>query len=275
MQRIEKEVELAQLRNDQLEGERQREQESIETTARAQEAADQARIQSANSLANALIENTEEGTAANEIGQVLSRGIALAEIGFNLQRQLTANAAAGAKISAAGAPATVPAGIAYTTSRNVLAVAQAVAATARVLTFDQGGNIAFSGGYIPAGGGMISGLSHALGGVKFDMGGSRIGEADGRKGEAYIVNTRHNPYLRSLASAINVAGGGRRFDTGGMFFQDGGIAAEIVANPILNEQDNANLILDVVSNIPRPIVLVDDIDDSQTNKVDVEDIATL
>lgn len=275
LQRIEKEVELAQLRNDQLEGERQREQESIETTARAQEAADQARIQSANSLANALIENTEEGTAANEIGQVLSRGIALAEIGFNLQRQLTANAAAGAKISAAGAPATVPAGIAYTTSRNVLAVAQAVAATARVLTFDQGGNIAFSGGYIPAGGGMISGLSHALGGVKFDMGGSRIGEADGRKGEAYIVNTRHNPYLRSLASAINVAGGGRRFDNGGIFFQDGGIAAEIVSNPILNEQDNANLILDVIRNTPRPVVLVDDIDDSQTNKVDVEDIATL
>ena len=276
LQRIEREVELAQLRNDALEEERRREQESIETVARADEAASAARAQSARALADAIVQNTQEGSAANVAGQVLGRGVALAEIAFNLQRQLTANAAAGAKISAAGAPATVPAGIAYTTSRNILAVAQAVAAGASVLSFDKGG-IAFSGGNIPYGGGMITGLSHAMGGVKFMMG-DAVGEADGQKGEAYIVNTRNNPLLKSIASAVNVAGGGRRFADGGVMrfpFQDGGIAEEIVANPILNEQDNANLILDVVSTLPRPLVLVDDIDDSQANKVDVEDIATL
>lgn len=273
VRRIEKEVELAQLRNDQLEAERQRERESIETVKRADQAATDARIQSAQTLAQAIVENTREGSVANTAGQVLGRSVALAEIAFNLQRQLTANAAAGAKISAAGAPVTVPAGIAYTASRNVLAIAQAVAAGAQVLSFDQGG-IAFSGGNIPGGGGMIDGLSHALGGVKFMMG-DRVGEADGQKGEAYIVNTHRNPFLRSMASAINVAGGGRSFEHGGVVFQDGGIAEGIISNPILNEQDNANLILDVVSTLPRPLVLVDDIDDSQTDKVDVEDIATL
>lgn len=273
IQRIEKEVELAQLRNDQLDAERQRERESIETVARADQAASDARIASAQTLAQAIVENTREGSAANVAGQILGRGVALAEIAFNLQRQLTANAAAGAKISAAGAPATVPAGIAYTTSRNVLAIAQAVAAGARVVAFEEGG-IAFSGGSIPYNGGMITGLSHAMGGVKFMMG-SQVGEADGQKGEAYIVNTNNNPYLRAIASAVNVAGGGRRFDRGGVIFQDGGIAEEIISSPILNEQDNANLILDVVSSLPPSKVLVDDIDDSQSNKVDVEDLATL
>lgn len=273
LRRLEKEVELEQLRNDQLEAEKQREIASIEDVRRADQAANDARIASAQALAGAIVENTREGSAANVAGQIIGRGAALADIAFNLQTQLTANAAAGAKISAAGAPATVPAGIAYTTSRNVLAVAQALAATARVVAFEHGG-VAFSGGNMPIDGGMITGLSHALGGVKFRMG-NQVGEADGQKGEAYIINTGKNPILRAMASAINVAGGGRRFDRGGPVFQDGGIAEDIISNPILNEQENTNLILDVVSNIPRPLVLVDDIDDGQGNKVDVENIATL
>lgn len=63
-------------------------------------------------------------------------------------------------------------------------------------------------------GGMLRGKSHAQGGIPFTVRGESGFEAEG--GEA-IINKRSmaDPLLRSLASAINVAGGGVAFASGG------------------------------------------------------------
>lgn len=61
-------------------------------------------------------------------------------------------------------------------------------------------------------GGMFEGASHAQGGVKFKVGG-RIHEAEG--GEA-IINKRSTLMFKPILSAINQAGGGKKFETGGL-----------------------------------------------------------
>lgn len=59
-------------------------------------------------------------------------------------------------------------------------------------------------------GGLFEGASHANGGVKFAAGG-RVHEAEG--GEA-IINKNSTSMFKPLLSAINVAGGGKRFALG-------------------------------------------------------------
>ena len=61
-------------------------------------------------------------------------------------------------------------------------------------------------------GGMFEGKSHAEGGIKFASGG-RIMEAEG--GEA-IINKRSTAMFKPLLSAINTAGGGKKFALGGI-----------------------------------------------------------
>lgn len=76
---------------------------------------------------------------------------AIADIGMHLTQETAANAAAGAKIAAAGAPATIPAGIAYTAAQNLRAILRAGMATAKVLLFGSGG--------------LVKGPSHSEGGI--------------------------------------------------------------------------------------------------------------
>ena len=74
------------------------------------------------------------------------------------------------------------------------------------------------GGIIPGGddkfadGGMVVGPSHANGGVKFAVGG-RVAELEG--GEA-VINKRSTAMFRGQLSAMNQAGGGVKFQTGGI-----------------------------------------------------------
>jgi TP901 family phage tail tape measure protein len=74
------------------------------------------------------------------------------------------------------------------------------------------------GGIIPApdqtlaDGGMVVGPSHAQGGVKFAVGG-RVAELEG--GEA-VINKRSTAMFKPQLSAINAAGGGVRFEQGGI-----------------------------------------------------------
>lgn len=70
------------------------------------------------------------------------------------------------------------------------------------------------------GGGVFEGKSHAQGGVKFAVGG-RINEAEG--GEA-IINKRSTSMFKPILSAINTAGGGKKFEAGG-----------ITGNPAMNQ----------------------------------------
>ena len=64
-------------------------------------------------------------------------------------------------------------------------------------------------------GGMVHGNSHAQGGVKFNVGG-RVMELEG--GEA-VINKRSTDMYRDELSAMNVAGGGQKFASGGLVMQ--------------------------------------------------------
>ena len=64
-----------------------------------------------------------------------------------------------------------------------------------------------------ADGGVLSGPSHAAGGVPVSVGGVGMVEAEG--GEA-IINKRSTSMFKPLLSAINQAGGGVKFENGGL-----------------------------------------------------------
>ena len=119
-----------------------------------------------------------------------------------------------------------------------------------------------SGGNIPVDGGMISGRSHATGGVKFiDKVTGKLWEAEGNElfirngNERYIINRRSsaNPYLRSLASAINVAGGGRPFfAASGAKLAAGGSLGPIISPPNIGNNSNViNKLSDTVDKIAQ------------------------
>ncbi len=61
-------------------------------------------------------------------------------------------------------------------------------------------------------GGMVKGPSHKRGGVKFNVGGEVV-ELEG--GEA-VINKKSTKMFRDVLSQINQAGGGVRFEKGGM-----------------------------------------------------------
>ena len=81
-------------------------------------------------------------------------------------------------------------------------------------------------------GGMVHGNSHAQGGEKFAVGG-KVVELEG--GEA-VINKRSTSMFKPILSAINQAGGGKRFEFGGVtpsaqletnILTEGGIGQEI------------------------------------------------
>lgn len=142
--------------------------------------------------------------------------------------------------------------------------------------FDHGG-LAYEGGYIPTFGGMITGRSHQEGGVRFSMGGKSIGEADGKKGEAYVINTRKDPRLRALASAVNVAGGGRSFfNFGGGFNLTSGT---LIPPGITQSSDSRRILVEdlasAVAMIPPGVVEVHEIIDVTDRVVSVKDRASI
>ena len=61
-------------------------------------------------------------------------------------------------------------------------------------------------------GGMVKGPSHKKGGVKFNVGGEVV-ELEG--GEA-VINKKSTKMFRDVLSKINQAGGGVKFEKGGM-----------------------------------------------------------
>ncbi|QDP63196.1 MAG: putative minor tail protein [Prokaryotic dsDNA virus sp.] len=65
-------------------------------------------------------------------------------------------------------------------------------------------------------GGMVDGPSHKEGGVKFGVGG-KVVELEG--GEA-VINKRSTAMFRGQLSAMNVAGGGKKFATGGVVLDE-------------------------------------------------------
>lgn len=94
-------------------------------------------------------------------------------------------------------------------------------------------------------GGLLAGPSHAQGGIK-----TPFGELEG--GEA-VINRRSmaNPYLRSLASQINQAGGGVKFADGGMLSKPaniGGFAVDYgLLGKVISENINSLKVINVAT----------------------------
>lgn len=113
--------------------------------------------------------------------------------------------------------------------------------------------------------GIFGGKSHANGGTKgyFDDG----TQVEVEKDELWAVVNKNSTALMNL-SKWNQMGGGVPFAQGGvMKFEDGGFAARVIASQAMNRfdmQDFANSL----QNLPRPVVIVSDINDMQ-NKVQV------
>ena len=90
------------------------------------------------------------------------------------------------------------------------------------------------GGIVPqfAKGGMVNGPRHAQGGVKFAVGG-QVAELEG--GEA-VINRRSTAMFRGQLSAMNEAGGGRKFADGGTIAIQNQLQ-ETANRSIITEQD--------------------------------------
>lgn len=118
---------------------------------------------------------------------------ALIDIGINLQRELAANSAAYATFG--------PVGIPLIAAANLRSIIRSGISAAKVIAFRKGG--------------VLRGPSHEGGGVPMlDSVGRIYGNAEGDE----IVLTKgvyRNPILRRAASALNVLGGGRQFESGG------------------------------------------------------------
>ena len=92
-------------------------------------------------------------------------------------------------------------------------------------------------------GGVLKGRSHAQGGIPTPFGEFEAGEA--------VINKRSTRMFMPLLSAINEAGGGKKFANGGIL--------EPMSNNALNSMQLANMIRNAVSSMPNPIVSVTDI----------------
>lgn len=116
-------------------------------------------------------------------------------------------------------------------------------------------------------GGIIAGASHANGGVPFTVNGVGGFEAEG---EETIINKNSSKRFRGLLSAINVAGGGRKFASGGVVGTSTGSSSKIIDYDIL-----ASKIAKANESLPAPRVGVDEITTVQAGVVSVEELSSL
>lgn len=162
------------------------------------------------------------------------KALNIAEIGMNLALELSA-IARNAMLNPANAVTGGLAGLSQIATLQALAVARAGLNSAIVLSqkFAKGGLVD---------GGMFEGKSHAEGGVKFASGG-KIMEAEG--GEA-IINKRSTAMFKPLLSAINTAGGGKKFALGGITpdaqLMTGGITEAGIGAEVAKQIQNVKVI---------------------------------
>lgn len=115
-------------------------------------------------------------------------------------------------------------------------------------------------------GDILNGRSHAQGGIPFLLDGKAGFEAEG--GEA-IINKRSTSMFAPLLSAINVAGGGKKFVSGDILGSSGRISENLINYEKLGETiSKAN------ENLPAPVLDVQELNSVSSNIQAVEDIAT-
>ena len=150
-----------------------------------------AKIGLAGDVSGAIAGFAEEGTALAKVAGIAQVGISTA--------QAIMNVFATVPIPVAPAAASVVGGLGLAQAANIAGI------------FEDGGITKFANGGLMDGG-IFEGASHANGGVKFSVGG-KINEAEG--GEA-IISKRATSMFKPQLSAMNVAGGGKKFANGGI-----------------------------------------------------------
>lgn len=209
-------------------------------------AALQAGIQGSDAVIEAFGKESDAGRAA----LVVKKTLAIAEIGIGLEKQLAANAEAGAKISAEAPPATVPLGIAYTIATDALAIVGAAASGAKILGFNTGGLVPGTGSTdtVPA---MLT-----------------PGEVVMNK----TASTQFAPvlsYLNSMSGGVNFAPGFTPRQAGQ---SDGGLTARNVGGSVFPSA--AEIGAAVAKNVPTTIG-VDTINRAQNQKARARAVTTL
>ena len=117
-------------------------------------------------------------------------------------------------------------------------------------------------------GDILKGKSHAEGGIPFSIGGMLGFEAEG--GES-IINKKSTSMFAPLLSAINVAGGGKKFASGDILGQNTSPSSiSIIDYDLL-----ASKVSEANASLPSPVVGVDEIASVSNNVAVIEEIASL
>ena len=122
-------------------------------------------------------------------------------------------------------------------------------------------------------GGLFGGNSHANGGTKgyFDDG----TQIEVEKDESFfILNKRATPLISQLSNINTATGGIPLMANGGTLkFANGGAVASSLSNNLDNQLNAQNQLLRMIELMPKPVVVVQDINDAQGNLASVENRA--
>ena len=116
-------------------------------------------------------------------------------------------------------------------------------------------------------GGLLRGRRHSEGGIPFTVGGQGGFEAEG--GEA-IINRKSTAMFRSQLSAINAAGGGVRFETGGVI----PFATTSIQNQINQEQIFTRMI-DVMQATSQKVLVLEEFESVRDSRDETVNRATI
>ncbi|MGD2113402.1 MAG: hypothetical protein PVG07_00005, partial [Acidobacteriota bacterium] len=116
-------------------------------------------------------------------------------------------------------------------------------------------------------GDILRGRSHSRGGIPFSIAGGLGFEAEG--GEA-LINKKSTSMFAPLLSAINVAGGGKKFADGGI----AGATSSLSSKSLIDYDLLSLRIAEANTTLPAPVVSVEEINTVNNNVSVIETLAT-
>jgi hypothetical protein len=122
-------------------------------------------------------------------------------------------------------------------------------------------------------GGIFGGKSHSNGGTKgYFEDGTQI---EVEKDESFfILNKRATPLISQLSNINQSTGGVPLMANGGMVkFANGGMVANSISGNLDQQFNQQNQLINLVSALPKPVVVVQDINDAQGNLINIENRA--
>ncbi|MFC6858804.1 coiled-coil domain-containing protein [Zunongwangia atlantica] len=253
---IQKNDELTEIRNAEAEKEKNRRQAEIDAIVQAEKDKLNAKKQTVDQIASLFGQETAVAKAA----LIAKQALAIKEWGIDnammqskqtqAVAESTANNAKGLSETAASAPF----------PWNIPLIAGYVAQTVGIVSSIKN---AFKKKKQPtfAKGGLLKGASHAAGGIQ-----TPFGELEGNEA---VINKRSTRMFAPLLSAINVAGGGRKFASGGMLDN-----SSIVTGQLINYDLLASKVAEANLSLPAPQVSVEEINSTQTRVSTIENRAS-